>query len=192
MDKILTEFWMKDNKFNFGKEQSSPDSSNKYSLNDMYPTTSDRKLRKSRQKQEYDVPEIAQEGFRKYVSDIEKRLTEDLKVAPYKKLDIMVRDSATFRMTTEFERIYRIIFGSQMRLLRHLESEKTMSKEEVDKFFRHEKRKQNNKYLELNSWKDFMVGQGLIGYKDNVYQITDKGIAFLTYMAVSSYEDRTW
>lgn len=130
--------------------------------------------------------------MKKYTLEIEDDLKKKLEESPYKKMDIIVRDSTTYRIATEFERIYRIIFGSQMRLLRHLNMCKSMTKSEVTKFFKQEKRKISDSNIELEHWVQFLVSQGLIEYKTKEFLITNKGTAFLAYVALLNYEDRLW
>lgn len=188
--KIRKELRVKDNKVNLGAEQQDLNKEISSNLYEIPATTSDKSLKK--RKKEYELPEIAQSGLRDYTLEIEAKLKKDLAVSPYKKMDLIIRDSASYRLSTEFERIYRIIFGSQMRLLRHLDMVKTQTVSEVDKFFKHEKRKMPDAEIQLEPWKRFLISQGVMSYKDGEYTITSKGRAFITYVALFNYEDRLW
>lgn len=183
--------WIKDNKFSMG-EPGQPDvqNSTKDKLYDIPATTSDKKLNK--RKTEYPLPELPENGLKAYTLEIEKDLAQKLAESPYKKLDIMVRDSTNYRIATEFERIYRIIFGSQMRLLRHLDSVKGLTKTDIAKFFKREKREFPDSKIELEPWVRFVISQGLMECKNDEYMITSKGRAFITYVAIMNYEDRLW
>lgn len=191
LTKIREDLRVKDNKFSLG-DSNQPDiqNSTQDKLFDIPATTSDKKLKK--RKTEYDLPELPDTGLKAYTLEIENKLKKDLAESPYKKIDIMVRDSTNYRIATEFERIYRIIFGSQIRLLRHLEAAKTLTKNEVAKFFKQEKRKMPDSNVELEPWIKFLQSQGLVEYKDGQYTITNKGQAFIAYLALFNYEDRLW
>lgn len=191
LKKIKEDLRVKDNKISFG-DSNQPDihNSTQDKLYDIPATTSDKKLKK--QKTEYKLPELPDTGLKAYTLEIENKLKKDLAESPYKKIDIMVRDSTNYRIATEFERIYRIIFGSQIRLLRHLEAAKTLTKNEVAKFFKQEKRKMPDSDIELEPWTRFVVSQGLMEYKNDEYSITNKGRAFIAYLALLNYEDRIW
>ena len=191
LKKIRDDLRVKDNKFSLG-DSNQPDiqNSTQDKLFDIPASTSDKKLKKRRV--EYDLPELPDTGLKAYTLEIENKLKKDLAESPYKKIDIMVRDSTNYRIATEFERIYRIIFGSQMRLLRHLNMRKSMTKSEVAKFFKQEKKKMPDSDIELEHWVRFLVSQGLMEYKSEGYLITNKGTAFLAYVALLNYEDRLW
>lgn len=191
LKKIKEDLRVKDNKISFG-DSNQPDipNSTQDKLYDIPATTSDKKLKK--RKTEYNLPELPDTGLKAYTLEIENKLKKDLAESPYKKIDIMVRDSTNYRIATEFERIYRIIFGSQIRLLRHLEATKTLTKNEMVKFFKQEKRKAPDSNIELEPWIKFVVSQGLMEYKDDEYKITPKGQAFIAYLALLNYEDRLW
>lgn len=192
LKKLKDELRIKDNKFSMGGESGQPDiqNSTQDKLYDIPATTSDKALKK--RKTEYNLPELPDNGLKKYSLEIEADLKKQLSTSPYKKIDIMVRDSASYRIATEFERIYRIIFGSQMRLLRHLASVKNLTKSDVMKFFKHEKRECPDSKIELEPWIRFIISHGLVEYKNNEYMITSKGLAFIAYIAIMNYEDRLW
>lgn len=191
LKKIKDDLRVKDNKFSLG-DTNQPDihNSTQDRLFDIPASTSDKKLKKRRI--EYNLPELPDTGLKAYTLEIENKLKKDLSESPYKKIDIMVRDSTNYRIATEFERIYRIIFGSQIRLLRHLDATKILTKNEVVKFFKQEKRKMPDSNIELDPWIKFIVSQGLMDYKDDEYKITNKGQAFIAYLALLNYEDRLW
>lgn len=154
------------------------------------PTTTMSK--KNRREKGHDLPELPDNGLKEYTLEIEKDLKKKLDESPYKKMEIIVRDSTNYRIATEFERIYRIIFGSQMRLLRNLDTCKQLSKKEIMKFFKQEKRKMPDSDIEFEPWIRFLVSQGLLSYAEDEYKITNKGRAFITYVAAMNYEDRLW
>lgn len=192
LKKLKDELRIKDNKFSMGGESGQPDiqNSTQDKLYDIPATTSDKVLKK--RKTEYDLPELPDNGLKKYSLEIEADLKRQLSTSPYKKIDIMVRDSASYRIATEFERIYRIIFGSQMRLLRYLNTNGNLTDKDVARFFKQEKKKMPDSDIELGPWTRFIVSQGLMEYKNNGYKITNKGAAFVAYMALLNYEDRLW
>lgn len=210
LQKILKGLSIKDNKLNFNnteqdinnypetiqlgntsqplEETKNNKAKTQISLDKIKPTTSDIRLKK--QTKEYKLPELPESGLKNYMLDMEEYLKQELLQSPYKKLDIMIRDSANYRIATEFERIYRIIFGSQMRFLRHLDIVKKISNKDAIKFFKQEKKKVSNNDLEYDAWIRFLISQKLIEYKDDTYTITNKGLAFITYVATFNYEDR--
>ena len=46
--------------------------------------------------------------------------------------------------------------------------------------------------IELEPWIKIVVSQGLMEYKNDEYNITNKGRAFIAYLALLNYEDRIW
>lgn len=191
LQKLKNELRIENNKFSMGGESRQQDiqNSTQDKLYDIPATTSNKNLKRKR-KTEYDLPELPDTGLKAYTLEVEKSLTQMLSESPYKKVDIMIRDSANYRIATEFERIYRIIFGSQMRLLRSLNNSKLLGKREVIKFFKQEKRREPDSKIEFDPWILFLVSQGLVEFKEGEYRITKKGLAFIAYVAAMGYEDR--
>lgn len=94
------------------------------------------------------------------------------------------------RKTLEFEKIYSIILGSQINLLKKVQDKMLM--EEVGRSFAEIKQL----YPIYNDWSlnEFLrvlINNGLIYLKDEkYYHVTDKGSEFLKYIEENKYNDR--
>lgn len=98
----------------------------------------------------------------------------------------------------EFERIYNMIFGSQVLLLKVLKSN-----QEINKLFYNSENIVNyffsikaNWPQELQNWTaglymKFLMDSSLISFNGHIdqYSITDKGVAFLSYIAIRGYNE---
>jgi hypothetical protein len=190
LQKITHDLRIKDNKFSMG-EPAQPDVgiSSENTLSNI-PTSAAKKQRK--RNKGLDLPALPDNGLKEYTLEIENDVKKKLDESPYNREKIIVRDSTNYRIATEFERIYRIIFGSQMRLLRNLDNSKQLSKKETMKFFKQEKRRMPDSDIEFAPWIHFLVSQGLIENRAEEYLITNKGRAFMAYVALLNYEDRLW
>jgi predicted transcriptional regulator len=153
---------------------------------------------------EQDTPQVINERYLEAVKKFVK--TELDKVPAEKQLEILIADDATFRIFTDFEIYYRIIFGSQISLLVSLyEANKFFSKHELEMFFMNQMQKRKiiiGVDIEFDKWLGFLVDQGLIAKKEETrlaamlssadYHITDKGVAFLTYISNRNYDKKDW
>lgn len=144
------------------------------------------------------------------VQDINNRVIERTKnfvrqavekIPEEKRLDALITDDAMFRIFCEFEVYYRIIFGSQIALLMELyEKNEFFSKEELMTIFKEQLQKRKIDFdVDFDKWLSFLINQELIFSKvdttslgaslmGNLYAITDKGVAFLTFIKSHDYD----
>lgn len=95
----------------------------------------------------------------------------------------------------DFERIYRLIFGSQIELLKRLRLQESIGGEELKNtasFFV----LTQNFYELLKSWTfdqylKFLFDAGLIHMKNDRYLISDKGKAFLSYIEFLNFPSKS-
>ncbi len=103
-------------------------------------------------------------------------------------LDIATSNSVFF----EFEKIYSIIFGSQITLLKELANEQILYIEDAKEFYDIEKRKRviDNAPM-FYKWINFLIENNLIiefSEKRPFYVLKDKGAAFLLYLQDNEYD----
>jgi len=154
--------------------------------------------------------EFPQATFQRYIQQIVTLLNAQLSEIPEKqRLDILIRDDALYRIGSEFEFIYRIIFGSQIELLKKM-ANTNMSKLEIESFFNTQRlKRQIPSDITFDAWVAFLLQKELIEKDDasnkrahfegfgkyldeitNVYKINDKGISFLLYLKERGYDDK--
>lgn len=152
----------------------------------------------------YTEQETAQIINQRYFESVKESLTSQLeKLSPETRLDVLLSDDATFRIFTDFEIYYRLIFGSQIELLIKLyKDNKYISKSEIEIFFKEQMKKRKIDFdVQFDKWLEFLLMQNLIKTKDSeqllssllggtMYSITDKGVAFLTYIANRQYDKK--
>lgn len=135
------------------------------------------------------------------IRDLLKNIPESERMAR------LIKDDAIFRAFTDFEYIYRIIFGSQIELLGELLVRNTfMTNSEVRSFFDKQLTLRKIDFaVDFEKWKEFLISQGLI-VSNNLnnpgnplampligfsFSITDKGIAFLSFISERGYDSKT-
>ncbi len=102
-------------------------------------------------------------------------------------IDNLVRDAARNWMAFEFEKIYRIILGSQIRFLYYLIEHNNISYLSTQEFLKKELKHLNlNNAISTKDWLLFPHRQGLIK-QDVPFTITKKGLAFLQYLQDNEY-----
>jgi hypothetical protein len=121
--------------------------------------------------------------------DIELKKQEQSKpVLPKSERSILENDREQLIKELEFEKIYSIIFNSQIIFLKNCQSNYSTvdaatfldyTKEVIPVF----------KSWNLQDFTQVLVKNGLVD-KDEVYTITDKGLAFLAYIEKNNYNDR--
>jgi hypothetical protein len=83
----------------------------------------------------------------------------------------------------KFEKIYRVIYGSQISLLDALNSYPT-SNENIKFYYNKASDYYSESYktISLEQWTQFLIKKGLCVEENGVYKITDFGIEFLLYL----------
>jgi hypothetical protein len=117
---------------------------------------------------------------------VEKNLYAQLpSVDEHSRLDFLVHNLAVSRLETIFERIYRVIFGSQILALRTLNSAiRPVSIEDAQKFFADFKEKYPEAYdnYGFDGWFGFLIKESLITIENNLIVITEGGRDFLMFL----------
>lgn len=113
-----------------------------------------------------------------------------------KKQNVLSRDEfllhhlAVALIFFEFERTYRLIFGSQLRLLQALNSTPSLESAEINTFyFLPAKQTQSDFYgnYTFDQWLAFLTDTGLVEGKESKVFITIKGKEFLKHLVQFSY-----
>lgn len=143
----------------------------------------------------------------RFINTISNGIKDLLKDVPEnERMERLIKDDAIFRAISDFEYTYRIIFGSQIELLDELIRTNFMTNSEVRAFFDKQLTLRKIDFaVDFEKWKAFLVSQGLImsnsinnplnpldvpltGFS---FSITDKGIAFLTFISDRGYDSKT-
>jgi hypothetical protein len=100
--------------------------------------------------------------------------------------EILIRNLAFNQAIASAERLYRLIFGSQIALLKALNVGTPKTEDEVRQFFERAKRKAPKFYgdYQYETWRDFLLGQAAIARdaETGLYGITQNGREFLSWM----------
>lgn len=119
------------------------------------------------------------------ISAVESRILKNLE--QFDKSDhesILVRALAEEQLVSTFERINRLIFGSQLLMLRRLNDQNSMLITEAEQIYETEaKMKYNEEYKDqtFQNWLDFLLKMELIYIRDDKLYITIYGIEMLAY-----------
>jgi hypothetical protein len=100
--------------------------------------------------------------------------------------EILIRNLAYCQAVAQAERLYRLIFGSQLALLKFLNSYGAKSDLEIRPFYEKAKRRLSKFYADYpyESWRGFLLDQVVMVHdpESNVYGINGQGRAFLTWI----------
>lgn len=153
----------------------------------------------------YSKEDTVQNINNRYLESIKQIVRDALKPIPEKdQKEALIGDDATFRIFNEFEGCYRIIFGSQIELLLELyKTNEYMPKYDVKKLFDEQMTKRKIDFdVDFDKWLGFLTTQGLIKEEKvntnlasllssgGLYRITDKGVAFLTFIVNRNYDTK--
>jgi hypothetical protein len=100
------------------------------------------------------------------------------------KVDLLVRYLAICQLVVTFEETYRLIFGSQIYILKRVNESKVLKRSVVEEHFRHTQKL----FPAFTDWDadrymSFLLTFHLLQYQNEQYAITPFGIEFLTWMA---------
>jgi hypothetical protein len=142
----------------------------------------------------------------RYLESVKQIVKEALEKIPEQdRIDALIKDDAMFRIFSDFEALYRIIFGSQIELLIELRKKNEyMPKYDIRKLFDEQMAKRKIEFdVNFDKWLSFLVTFGLIKEESNnsdmasllsasgVYRITDKGVTFLSFMDSRDYDPKS-
>ncbi len=125
------------------------------------------------------------------LKEMEDRIIIDLKKkgldAEGDTISVLVKNLAVTQILLNFEQIYNLIFGSQISLLKKLNTVagQGISKEKIQSHFDHIQKiyKEPLGDWSLERYLEFMFGKSLICNSDNKYLITNLGVEYLIWMA---------
>jgi hypothetical protein len=125
----------------------------------------------------------------------EKHIRVDLgnvNLEPQQQVEILVKHLATTQLMFRWEHTYRIIFGSQLLLLKHLNLFGTEEKTVVSTFYEGARTSNSLAYanISFDQWLHFLISYALVTTEDDVhYAITFAGKSFLKWMVDASVID---
>lgn len=107
---------------------------------------------------------------------------------PGEEKSILLIHAAECHLTAEFERLYNLIFGSQIQALKMLE---TNCDANVSSFFESHIQLTEDaptmRFKTLSEWSRLLLEMGIVSEKENKYSITNKGKAFLSFLKNRNY-----
>ncbi|MCF6100361.1 hypothetical protein [Mesorhizobium muleiense] len=116
---------------------------------------------------------------------LEERLRKQIETKPEaKRQPILLRELAISRLITLFERVHRLIFGSQIDLLKSLNLTGPKSMELVRPYYDEAAILSPDFYkdYDFDKWLSFLTSAELVEIKDGQMDITETGREFLVYM----------
>jgi hypothetical protein len=122
------------------------------------------------------------------IAAIERSLHAALQQVPEgDRIDVLVRELAQARLERVFERIYNLIFGSQILGLRRLNERPSVTIDEARAFFEEFRQANPDAYgsIGFEEWLGFLLNQGLVTRDGSSIAITDLGRDFLFYLAAN-------
>ncbi len=118
---------------------------------------------------------------------------EKLKTAE-EKIDRLTNYSCVLYIMRHYDTVYNDIFGSQIRILEHVNSHAGQTRESI-KFFYDNAKKNNPKFYEnygYEQYLNFLFNYTLLREDDNILNITILGVDFLKYLTESNKDVNKW
>ena len=152
-------------------------------------TTETSPLAQSDEKRKIAVDELMKVGDSIVLKELEHSTVKDLSSRGLDTegdtVKVLIRNLAATQLALDYEQIYNLIYGSQILLLRRLNEAVGQGrlKEYMDDYFL----KVKSKHQDLFTWSfeqylDFLFKRALIITVDGKYNITTKGVDFLTWI----------
>jgi hypothetical protein len=112
-----------------------------------------------------------------------ERLGKEVK-NPAEREKILIKHLAVTAISHEFERVYRVIFGSQISALQIFASQELVSPENLLPIYEQAKRNYTEFYrsISFDSWLKFLVDFVLMAQQGNKVGVTIRGKEFLKYL----------
>lgn len=110
------------------------------------------------------------------------------------KIERLTNYSCILYIMRHFDIVYSDIFGSQIRILEHVNSHSSQTRESV-KFFYENAKKNNPKFYENYSYEqylNFLFNFTLLREDDDILNITILGVDFLKYLTESNKDVNKW
>jgi hypothetical protein len=97
---------------------------------------------------------------------------------------VLTRSAAALWVVVDFERIYNLVYGSQLQILTHLNSVPRASEAELRPFYDAAVSQYPDVFraYPFEPYINYLVSQHLITQQGNTFTITVKGREFLTYL----------
>jgi hypothetical protein len=109
--------------------------------------------------------------------------------------EVLSRHLAYTQLALEFEQVYKVIFGSQIILLKKLNQNRVdgRNKEFIDNYFSDVKLRFSeifkDKGWDTDQYLSFLLGRLLITIVNGKYHITDRGVDFLSWLIKSGQDE---
>lgn len=118
------------------------------------------------------------------ISQVESKLADDLKkIDPGDQIALLTRELAVARLIVAFERIYRVLFGSQIYGLRRLNEVQKATIADAHALYETFRSQTPSDYpISFDVWIGFLKNQELVKENNGTVEITDIGRDFLLYI----------
>ncbi len=118
-----------------------------------------------------------------FVTDEEKLIRKELEeVTTEQACEVLFKHLAYANFVMRLFRIDKIIYPEQIKILRHLNTIKSCSKEDLSKFYEEWLRGDGNSNYSFDSFLGFLFDEGLINEYRFMYSIADLGKEYLVFL----------
>lgn len=139
-----------------------------------------------------ELQEFPENCYKKLLLEITTIIKNDIKNFPQnKKENILIKDLGIRTITLEFNRIYNIIYDSQLKLLNFLSINNIASIDIIKSFYEAAKNKYEEPYqnIPFENWFSFIQNSHLITlWENSSYCLTIRGGAFVEYINAMNYK----
>lgn len=113
---------------------------------------------------------------------------------PEEKVDRLTNYSCLLYIMRHFDIIYNLIYGSQIKILQHINSHAGTTRESIKFYYENAKRNNPNFYdtYSYEEYLDFLFNHTLIGENNGILHITVLGVDFLKYLTESNKDTNKW
>ena len=139
------------------------------------------------------VLEAADIGKIPAMTEQETAIRRDIEAKSYAssedKVEVLIRHLAVAQISLRFEGILRDMFLSQLTLLKLLSSAQ-IGREQAEEYYK--KVQEDHSELanySLESYMEFLLSQGLVIFRNNIYSITNTGRGLLAWIPLVGYDE---
>ena len=126
-------------------------------------------------------------------SIINQHLSNEKIVDPTKARDYLIRELADVYFVLRCERVYYIVFGSQIQILKKLLTSQStgLTQQDIDQHFEDIVKIHPDFFARWNNaqYMNFLIQANLVKKDNTLYKITDFGTDFLTWIQRSGYSE---
>lgn len=128
--------------------------------------------------------------IKSYLAWAEEEIKKGVKLTNLPEIAFLKAKVVELHIYFNFEKIYRVIYGSQIHLLMFMNSQTYTAKEEVEKFYLRAKLAFPNLYNQysFNQWINYLKNELLVNENEHGYSITLEGKTFIIFITRQNYD----